>query len=137
MIEYRGHAVEDLCACTGNVEGAFRQADDDEHQAFGAQRRRLVDCAKVVLDIFLPALRHCGRKHAAPAKAGDPQARIADAPGRLVKAAIGHLVAPRADAADLVARATLDELGKAPALAHGCAVDRQERGIAGKIAHGV
>ena len=59
-----------------DVARALRQSAADQHQAFGAERGRLVDRALVVVDRGLPARRiGCG-KHAAAAIAGDPHAVV-------------------------------------------------------------
>ena len=97
---------------------ARHDAADHQHQALRAEGGRIVDRAPVVVERRAAAGRIGRREHAAPAQAGDRQPMLADEARGLVHAEFGELVAPRRDAAHLVARTRLDHLAKVPLLAH-------------------
>ena len=120
-----GDAVGHHVARGGDVARTFRQAADDQDQAVGAECRRLVDRAAIVVDGGGAAGGVGGRKHAAPAKPGDAQAVGADDARRLGEADLFDLVAPRRDRRDAAGEAGVDRLVHRPLLANGGEIDRQ------------
>ena len=124
----RREPVGDHRAGAGDVARAGRQAADDEDEAVGAERRRLVDGAAVVVDRGTAAGSIGGGEHAAAAEAGDAQAVAGEDAGRLGKADLRHLVAPGCHRRDAVADAGRSRLAQVPLLAHRGEVDRETLG---------
>jgi len=83
---------------------------DDQDQALRAQRNRFVDRAPVVVQSRPPAVAIGRWKHSAAAIAANDKSSVADARCGLLEASGRDLVAPRRNAADAVAGATVDDL---------------------------
>ena len=101
----------------------FWKTADDEHEAARAERGGLVDGATIVVACRAAIFAIGGGKHAAAAKPGDRQARVANALRRFLETRGGNLVAPRRDAANPVSRATRDDFGQRPLHAYGRRVE--------------
>jgi len=80
--------------------------------AAGADAERLVDRPPVVVPRRAVRGAVDGREHASAAIAGDEEPCVADALRRFLAAGVGHLIAPRRDAADAERRATAVGVGK-------------------------
>ena len=103
-----GNAVGHHAARRADIARILRQAADHEHEALGAERRSLVDCALVVVDRRLPSGFVGGREHAAAAIAADLHSVIFDRANGRIEADGRDLIAPRIDRGDAVPRASLD-----------------------------
>ncbi len=142
VVERRRDAVLHLLARAGDVLGQrgagerAGQAADDEHEAGGVQRLRLVDGAAVVVERGLAAGGIDRREHAAAAVAGQRQAVRAHQRGGALQADRRDLVAPRRDRADAVAGAGLDDRVERAGAAQGGGVDRQPAVVGREVAHG-
>jgi hypothetical protein len=104
----------------------LRQAAGHDDQARRAERRRGVDVAPVV-DAHFVAVRRIGRKQPAPAKTRKLQAGVPDRLEGTLEPYRVDLVAPWADGGDTVPRAGVDDAEKVGLLAHGGAVDGEQR----------
>jgi len=100
-----------------------RQTADDQDQAGGAERERLVDRPPVVVECCAPAFAIDRGEHPAAAVAGYRETGIADAQRRVLQSCRRDLVAPWGDAANTVARAPVDDLRQRPLLADGRGVE--------------
>jgi len=80
----------------------LRQAADDQHDAGRAQRHGFIDAALIVVALGLP-MRGIGHEHTAAAITGQFEIVVLDGFHGAVEADMGDLIAPRRDAADLLA----------------------------------
>src|ERR1700741_5168677 len=120
----RRDSVFNLGSCTAKGFSPRRQAAHDQDQALRIQLVRLLDRAPVVV---APVLR---REEAATAQAGHDEVFLPNRSLGFRKTHLCDLISPGRDAADAVARATLDDLREVPLLA-----DR--RGVEGEIHYSV
>jgi hypothetical protein len=132
-------AVAHHFSCAGEIlrfdfaVAADGQAPDDQDQALRAQRNRFVDRAPVVVQSRPPAVAIGRWKHSAAAIAANDKSSVADARCGLLEASGRDLVAPRRNAADAVAGATVDDLRQRPLLPHRGGIEREQARV--RFAH--
>jgi hypothetical protein len=107
----------------GYVSGSGGQSTDDEDQAIGVQRRRLVDGALIVVNRRRPPGRIDSRKHAAAAETCHTKPILRYDAGSFRQTNPLHLITPGGDRNDILLQAGLDRLAHIILLANGRKID--------------
>jgi hypothetical protein len=141
ILRHFGNGIFDLRPRVSKIFGwrtswprILRQAADNKHDAWGAERMGFIDRSAIVVAHF-NATRGVRCEHATTTIAGKLNSGITYRMRRAPHADNGNLVTPRVDGADAMTRAGVDDRQQVALLANGCGVERQPTMIDREIPH--
>src|SRR5262245_25282316 len=124
VIEHLAETVTDHFTRAAEIFRLARQTARHDHQAVRAERRRLLDGTKVVIDRRLATLAIGRGEKAAPAQPGYDEPTVPNHAGGLLRADLRHSIAPWRDAMDAMATNRVDRLPQVARFPQGGGVDR-------------